>query len=275
MKIGLEFEGVIHDFQTGNIVRWSKIEKAKQSRIQRILYANREAVLPCDRYDALAEVRTVPIENPTPEKLIKALFSEMELASHAFSANGYDIHWFEEPIPVELHDEIRKDFAAGDPDGKKNKWTWTINEHDQQKPFQSEGNLFRGGGIHINISSVPDFFGHLLVKTINNHLGYQKEKSFQSHYRTNILYRTRQGLNYEPVVEYMSHGFNVKTLENWRQDLIDFSKRNHSEKIYGYEPHPEWNEQRGRRHERNLNFAWAWSLFDSLDYFYSQVKGVK
>lgn len=275
MKIGLEFEGVIHDFQNGEIVRWSKIDKTKQHRIKRILYANREAVSPCDRYDALAEVRTLPIDNPTPEKLITALFSEMELASHAFSANGYDIHWFEEPIPVELHDEITKEFATGDPEGKKNKFTWVVDQHGTYKQFQGTGNLFRGGGIHINISSIPEMFAHSLVRNIDNHLNFHKEKTFKSHYRINILYRTRYGFNYEPVLEYMAHGFNVKTLANWRQDLASYSKYTHSEKIYGYEPVPSNENARGRRIERNLNFSWAWALFDSLEYFNSQVKLIK
>ena len=263
MKIGLEFEGVIHDFQTGNIVRWSKIEKAKQSRIQRILYANREAVLPCDRYDALAEVRTLPIENPTPEKLIKALFSEMELASHAFSANGYDIHWFEEPIPVELHDEIRKDFAADDPDGKKDKFTWTVKDFVATQ-FQGAGNLFRGGGLHINVSSIPHVFAQMVAENLHGRLScFNLKSEFQSHYRNNILYRVRQDYTTnDNIVEYMSHGFNVQSLSNWRTDFSHFCQiDDHYKRIYG--------------EERDLRFNWAWAMIDQLGQFYKDIKSIK
>ena len=247
MKIGLEFEGVIRNFATGEISRWSKIPADARMAIKKQMFVRRQKVDPCDRYDALAEVRTIPIENPTAEKLITALFTEMEAATYAFVANGYFIQWFEQPIPKELHDEIRHDKVLADPDGKKDKITYTIKDGVVGQ-YVSEGNLFRGGGLHINISSIPNQFAPGVA--INLHGGLQhlrlKEK-FQSHYRNNLLYRTKEGAvcvdyskflsghQFEPIVEYMSHGFNVQRLEGWQKELAYCVNQG-----YGFPPKFEW-----------------------------------
>lgn len=234
MKIGLEFEGVIRNRQTCEIARWSKIDTESQRRIKKLLYTNRcrESVDPCDRYDALAEVRTPPIVNPTAEKLVTALFTEMELATQSFNANGYDIQWWEQPIPEKLHEEIKQEFADGDPEGKKNKLTYTIKDGLPVK-YESEGNLFRGGGLHINISSIPSIYAAGLAIELHRRLLSERGYKFESHYRTNLLYRTRyDGKNSydydEPIFEYMSHGFNIRSLKDWQKEFSNYQNKGHS-----------------------------------------------
>lgn len=224
MKIGLEFEGVIRNYTTGEIARWSKIDEESRRKIKRLMFPLRQAVEPCDRYDALAEVRTPPIEFPTAGKLVDALFTEMEKVSHAFSANGYDIQWWEQPIPTALHEEIRREIGGGDPD-KKEKTTYTVT-NGKTVEYNSEGNLYRGGGIHINISRIPHVFAPGLAMELHRALSGYKKYNFQSHYRNTLLYRVKWGderaYTYgEPIVEYMSHGFNVETLKDWKQEYAD------------------------------------------------------
>lgn len=231
MKIGLEFEGVIRDRTTGEIARWSKMPDQIKRRIKTAMFPRKEALDPCDRYDALAEVRTDPLENPSPKELIWSLFEEMERASIAFNNNGYDIQWWEQELPKALHEEIKADFATDDPEGKKSKSTITLKENGERCEYKSEGNLFRGGGLHINISHVPFLFCEGLMLHLHNGLKYLKtEYKFQSHYRTNFLYRNRYDDSVkitEPqicIAEYMSHGFNVPTLSGWRERWMNSEK---------------------------------------------------
>jgi len=224
MKIGLEFEGVIRDRSTGEIARWSKMSEQTRRRIKTAMFPRKEALDPCDRYDALAEVRTDPLENPGPKELIWTLFGEMERASIAFNNNGYDIQWWEQELPKALHEEIKADFATDDPEGKKSKCTYSLRENGERYEYKSEGNLFRGGGLHINISHVPFQFSQGLMLHLHNGLKNLKtDYKFQSHYRTNFLYRDRYddkvkiGKPDICIAEYMSHGFNVPTLSGWRE----------------------------------------------------------
>ena len=265
MKIGLEFEGVIRNYSTGEITRWSKMPEEAKIGIKKMMFVRREKIDPCDRYDALAEVRTPPIENPTEEKLINALFTEIETATNAFVSNGYYIQWFEQPIPQKLHDEILHDFAVGDPDGKKDKYTQTIRNGKVEK-FESVGNLFRGGGLHISISSIPAILASALVMDLHNDLrGWHRDGKFQSHYRTNLLYRTRceyllkpsspnYGSKYDEVVEYMSHGFNIAEVAGWRKRYAPVS----SEKWYLQE----------YDHAEIAPFIWAKIVIENLKRFY-------
>ena len=260
MKIGLEFEGVIRNYETDQITRWSKISAEDRERIQRLIYTRRPRVDPCDRYDALAEARTKPIENPTAEKLITALFSEMESTSNAFMTAGYTVQWWEQEIPKALHDEIRGEFNRNDPDGKKNKLTYTI-ANGMPGQYVSEGNLFRGGGLHINVSSVPYELGVGLAIELHKTLYPYRGYCFQSHYRTNLLFRQRYPLNERgnndmefPILEYMSHGFNVKTLKDWQARWAHFENQG-----YGYPP----------------EFQWAKSLMTTLTHFKNAVKAFK
>jgi len=265
MKIGLEFEGVIRSYTTGEITRWSKIPDEARMAIKKAMFIRRKKIEPCDRYDALAEVRTPPIENPTAEKLITALFTEMESATNAFVSNGYFIQWFEQPIPKELHDEIRHDKVLADPDGKKDKITYTIKDGIMTE-YRSEGNLFRGGGLHINVSSIPQVFAASVAVGLHGGLRHLREKGkFQSHYRNNLLFRIKQGdeCSYygkflersgEHVVEYMSHGFNVPSLKGWQKEL------DHSvNKGNDFPP----------------KFEWAWFIARHLQRYFESVKNFK
>ena len=257
MKIGLEFEGVIWSMTTGEITRWSKIDPESRRKIKRLMFSCRPPVEPCDRYDALAEVRTPPIEYPTAEKLVVALFTEMERASHAFSANGYDIQWWEQLMPNAVHEEIRREFNANDPDGKKEKTTYTIVDGKITR-YKSEGNLYRGGGLHINISRIPFIFASGLAIELHRSLLGHRKYNFQSHYRNNLLYRTRYELEddastYSEIVEYMSHGFNVETLKDWKQEWANATNSG---------SFPE-------------KFIWARTLMSVLHNFVEGTKGIQ
>lgn len=216
MKVGLEFEGVIVNYSTGEITRWSKIDEATRARIKKLIYIGRKREEPCDGYDALAEVRTEPLLNPTPEVLIEALFTQMELASNAFAANGFEIRWFEQKMPENLHKEIQADL--NNPLTKVKKFTQTFTSNGIEG-YSSVGNIYRGGGLHINVSPVDFIFAPSLVWRLHTATAhYRNHCKFQSHYRNNILFRQRYSGN-DPLVEYMTHGFNVLSLKDWRKDL--------------------------------------------------------
>jgi hypothetical protein len=233
MKIGLEFEGVIRSSRTGDICRWPKIPEESRKLIKRMIYERREKVEPIDGYDCLAEVRTLPLENPSPYELINALFTEMELASKAFFAAGYGIQWFEQEIPKAIHDEVVAGANLRDPDGKKRKPTHTFGDGGI-KLYQSEGNYFRGGGLHINISNVPRELAPSLVLHLDDKMYRDRVNAHykhKSHYRTNLLFRMRavqrerlktlrvgsSTETWDTICEYMSFGFNVPKLEGWRE----------------------------------------------------------
>jgi hypothetical protein len=264
MKIGLEFEGVIRNYSTGEITRWPKISDKIRSNIKKIMYVGREKVEPIDGYDCLAEVRTTPISNPNPYDLLNALFTEMENASRTFVAHGYYIQWYEQPIPKELHEEIKHDLSFAN-DGKKSKYTQTFKD-GQVVQYESEGNLFRGGGLHINISSIPEVLAPGLVMYLDKRLRPETDRyKFQSHYRTNVLFRTRIDLNtitnntYDHIVEYMSHGFNVPKLSGWREQYEECKKNTH----FGVSP------------ANTYHLLWADRLITVIKDFVNATKGIK
>lgn len=262
MKIGLEFEGPIVSYATGEICRWSSIPEDVRRRIKKMIYLRRDQEEPCDGYDALAEVRTPPIPNPTPEVLIEALFTQMEIASHAFAANGYDIHWYEQNIPDSLHNEIQLSLLNPPPGQYKIKKYTQVLTKDGAVEYKSINNRYRGGGLHINISSLPEIFAPSVVAGLDKCLrSFKIGCKFQSHYRNNILFRTRYPMdckgstNYnEPIVEYMAHGFNVISLKDWRKDLEIVSNKT----WYG----------KGR----NINhMIWAWDVCCFMSDFFKAV----
>lgn len=263
MKIGLEFEGVIINYSTGQISRWSGIPEDVRQRIKKMIYVRREQEDPCDGYDALAEVRTLPIPNPTPEILIESLYTQMELATNAFAANGYEIRWYEQNMPDELHEEIQYSLD-NPPDGQypEKKYTQVLTK-DGVVEYKSVGNRFRGGGLHINISSLPEVFAPSVVAGLDKNLSRQRhDYKFQSHYRNNILFRTRcprdssGKTDYnEPIVEYMAHGFNVLSMKDWRKDLINMSNK-------------AWY-----RTGWNMNhMIWAWTVCGFMNDFFRSVE---
>jgi len=262
MKIGLEFEGVIVSYATAEITRWSSIPEDLRRRIKKMIYIRREQEDPCDGYDALAEVRTLPIPNPTPEILIEALFLQMEIATHAYAANGYEIRWYEQNIPDDLHNQIQFDLN-NPPAGqyKVKKYTQVLTK-DGAVEYKSTGNRFRGGGLHINISSLPEVFAPSVVAGLDKNLSKLRfNYKFKSHYRNNILFRTRYPVDSsgktdynEPIVEYMAHGFNVPSLKDWRKDLQSVS--NHT--WYG----------KGRNMDHMI---WAWNVCGFMSDFFKAV----
>ena len=270
MKIGLEFEGVIRNYSTGVITRWPKIPKEIRTQIKKMMFPGRKKIEPVDGYDCLAEVRTEPISNPTPFQLLEALFTEMENATNAFMTHGYYIQWFEQEIPKELHDEIKHDCFLRNPDGKKSKYTQTFKD-GQVVEYRSEGNLYRGGGLHINISSIPQLFAPALVMFLDRELRpYTGLYKFQSSYRKNILFRTRNDCTnhiinspedhykfVDYIVEYMSHGFNIPKIEGWKE-IWNECENNH-----------------GFFYPFNYHLYWAICLIRSLNLFVDSTKQIR
>lgn len=256
MKIGLEFEGVIRSQKTGAITRWPQIDEKVRNTIKRMIYERREKVEPIDTYDCLAEVRTLPMLNPSPVDLINALYTEIELATNAFMANGYFIQWFEQEISDELHREIQHTIETNPNKIKKDTYTVTSKGCTD---WRSEGNRFRGGGLHINVSPVPRAFATSFVMGLNRALFYQYRYRFQSHYRNNILFRTRHDASdkefKEPIAEYMTFGFNVTQVQGWRETLA---------RVAG---------NRGYDSRNNCDhIRWAWPLCDSLKQWFNEVQ---
>lgn len=258
MKIGLEFEGVIRSSKTGGIVRWPHIDEKVRNAIKRMIYEKREKVEPIDRYDCLAEVRTAPLLNPSPVDLISALYTELELTTNAFMANGYFIQWFEQEISDELHREIQASINADQNKVKKETYTLTAKGCTR---WTSEGNRFRGGGLHINVSPVPRMFSTAFVMSLEQSLAAHRNLfRFQSHYRNNVLFRSRFDANdktfKEPITEYMTFGFNVPQVQGWRETLSKVASSG-------------WYYSQRDNHE---HIRWAWALCEDLKRWFSEVE---
>jgi hypothetical protein len=258
MKIGLEFEGVIRSSRDGTITRWPNIDERVRNNIKRMMFERREKIEPIDNYDCLVEVRTPPMKKPTPKKLIIALFTEMENATKAFRANGYFLQWSEQEIPEALHRTIQEALLHNMEHSKKE--TLCITGTGSSDWVKDDTNLFRGGGIHINVSPVPRIFSSALVMGLHNRLEeYKKPFGFKSHYRTNVLYRARW-CESEAIAEYMSFGFNVARLEGW-QDTLEILNTELKNGKYKY----------GRIPDTYAHMHWAWTLIQFLEKWFEEV----
>jgi len=203
MKIGLEFEGLL--LKDSKVVRWSQIPRDQQFRIKCNMDMMQSELDPCDYYDCLAEVRTDPIVNPTVHSLLDAWMDQIALANKSFKAEGYDIVWAESAISPAMHSAIVKEIALS---GRPKKDVFTIVD-GRVVPYLSRGNLFRGGGLHINVSSVHPDVAVAMALEMHACLYRCIDSDFRSNYRKNMLFRKRQDLvTGEFIAEYMSMGYN-------------------------------------------------------------------
>jgi hypothetical protein len=177
---------------------------------------------PCDNYDCLAEVRTIPITILTARDILYTLFTELAKTHEAYKHHGYVINWAEEEIPEELHKKIQYDLDhPKDGQTKIKKFTKTIVNGTVQQ-YESVGNKYRGAGLHINVSSIPYILVPGFVMRLHAGLHGHLDKDFKSHYRTNLLFRHRLD-GTDSIAEYMSFGFNLKTKSTkepiWKQSF--------------------------------------------------------
>ena len=221
MKIGLEYEGVIHWQKTGDIVRWSDIPMGVRKTIKRIAsfgYSHENIQDPCDNYDCLAEVRTIPMTTLTARDILFTLFTELRRTHEAFKYCGYVINWAEEKIPDDLHKKIQHDLDHPTGDRPKiKKYTQTI-VNGTVRPFVNVGNKYRGGGLHINVSSIPCILIPGFVMRLHESLRQYLDTDFKSHYRTNLLFRHRLD-GTDSIAEYMSFGFNLKNKKSTKEPV--------------------------------------------------------
>jgi hypothetical protein len=225
MKIGLEYEGVI--IKEGVITRWSEIPRQSQLIVMDVMRdmgcaaSHLEDVLPpCDRYDCLAEVRTRPLVCPQEcamaEDLAKALFREIMGCTAAFATEGYSIYWGENKIPSPVHLRISADLSLS----KNKKVTYGIVDGKVWPVDVCNGTLsedldhiFRGGGMHINVSPVPRNLVPALALMLHQPMScLMNSDHFKSAYRSQLLFRTREELG-EPIAEYMSYGMSCHDKE--------------------------------------------------------------
>jgi hypothetical protein len=217
MKMGFEYEGVILD-HNNQPVRWSSLHVGTRFKIKAKMDRMDDPLDPCDAYDCLAEVRTDPLENPTSEQITEALKHEIDMATKAYQSVGLNVYWGEMLIPAKLHQEIVKDLV-----NRPKKYTCTI-ANGVQTSYSSEGNCFRGGGLHIHVSPISNALVPAWAMLLHERLyGGRLPDDMRSNYRQNLLYRFRQ----EPpegypwrswsavgIGEYMSYGVNLYTANN-------------------------------------------------------------
>jgi len=221
MKIGFEYEGVILD-EDNKIVRWTKIPLKRQFRIKTKMDMMDVKQDPIDTYDCLAEVRTEPLENKTPRELVVALRDAIQTADRAFSSEGYSIFWGEMRVPKSLHNEI---LAHIEFTKEFKKETRTL-DHGCDQHYESEGNVWRGGGLHVNVSPMPKPMVTAMAVNLHTVLHDLIDNwALNSNYRNNLLWRHREVRDKEGVVtdkigEYMSFGFNLEDvgpLDIWEE----------------------------------------------------------
>lgn len=206
MKIGLEYEGVIVSWD-GDITRWKSIPENLRSKICKLA----EDEFPCDNYDCLAEARMhVPVENPTVDSLSKAFFDRVSKVDMAFKAYGYSVVWGEQKIPEKIHEEILQEFDLSVKAGvRKKKLTFRISNLGVSD-YWSHGNMFRGGGIHINVSHVLPRDATGMALSLRTILQPYQFGRFMSNYRNELLFRFRSAEDTrESIAEFLSFGWNM------------------------------------------------------------------
>jgi len=225
MKIGLEYEGVIFDKATSQVTRWSSIPKNKQFRIKQRMDMMGSEVEPCDGYDCLAEVRTEPLVDPNPETLINALMDAVELAEKAYESEGFHILWDEVMIHPRLHADIKLSLANA-----TKKDTQYIGRNGVDC-YSSDGNVFRGAGIHVNVSNVHRHIVPAMALQMHSALrGYMADHSshsspFYSNYRQNVLFRTRRDdVTGDDIGEYMSFGFRLPDERDGIRNTVGYGR---------------------------------------------------
>jgi hypothetical protein len=215
MKLGFEYEMPIT--RDGNLVRWTDIPESLRQLIKRD-FTGRTTTDPVDRYDCLAEYRSVPI---LPDRgvwdaknILYNFFVGLDHFTRAFHRHGYQLICEEVEIPEEMHNSImqsgyfKQQSNEHTPDCKY-KCTHIMTARGFEIYHQPH-NRYRGAGLHINVSPVDEVMAPALVVMLANALcNYHLNSVFKSEYRKNILFRTRQ-MNQEWVTEYMSFGFQLK-----------------------------------------------------------------
>ena len=257
MKIGFEYEGVILD-DNGQITRWSDIPLQRQFRIKTKMDMMATKQNPCDHYDCLAEVRTEPLEDKSPRELLLAFRDVIQLADNAFQTEGYFVHWGEMRIPTALHQQILRDLGESK-DRKKN--TRTIVDGVEVQ-YDSKGNVWRGGGMHVSFSDIEDFLMPGVAVNLHTRLHrYLEDWALNSNYRNNLLWRHRDerdqnGAIVHKIGEYMTFGFNLA-------DILDLAK---------------WDEQSKYRYAgngQNHPIHWMTEIHNVLtDYLYDETRFV-
>jgi len=205
MKIGLEYEGVL--YKGGKIVRWADLpNKVKEHLLQH--YKN---IKPVDNYDCLAEVRTSPISDPDTQKILYELFEAILALDARFHYYGIYIKWKECKLTSELHNKIILDCLKEDPDQPaQEKITYQLHPTKIWKPLST--NLYRGGGLHINVSGLKNEYLEKWVEKMWESL-CSKSKEWKSVYRKIPLFRQKEIFT-ENVFEFMSLGLELPTFHS-------------------------------------------------------------
>lgn len=220
MKIGLEVEGVFT--LNGRPIRAP------------VLFG--KPINDCDSYDVCAEVRTqaIPLRRVSDVVadlkggllaagdlcayemglvLLQNLLFYMDRVQQAARARGGDVTWDEMLIPEYIHREVMDTCSF------KNRTihnALTGVDTTTKHPAAGRDDRYRGGGMHINISGVPNGAINNLVKQMTNCIHHpstpEEGLPFRSLYRARGLWREVNYPDWTSGFEYRSTCFSLTPL---------------------------------------------------------------